>query len=322
VGLDVQYLDLMKARMHGRGLVVRGGRIAYAWGDVQSRGDVWSACKPVMTHFLFTALQEGRISSLDERAYLYEARLGDINAGLDYKDRMISLRHLANQISCYGVVEQPGSAFDYDDWQMALFIDILFLRIFDLPYEQWDTSILHPKLTDILQCQDDPTLLAYGPAYRQGRLGISLRDFARFGLMYLNQGNWVGRQVLDERYAHLAVTRPVPNEVPRAGFVTAEMIPGQRSLGSERIPDNQGEHFGSYSWCWWINGIDARGSRFLSEAPNDTFCALGDENDRRGMAIIPSKDIVFAWNDTALDVYPVSPRPLNECLRLLMAAAG
>jgi hypothetical protein len=267
-------------------------------------------------------LQGGRIPSLDEPAISYEPRLGDINATLAHKDVKITLRHLANQVSCYGLMEPPGSAFDYNDWQMALFIDILFLRIFDTPYERWDADVLRPMLTDLLQCEDDPTLLTFGPNFRQGRLGMSLRDFARFGLLYLTHGNWDGRQILDAKYARQAITEPIPNHVPRAGFVAAEMIDGQRSLGSEQVPDNQNEHCGSYSWCWWLNGLDAHGARFLSEAPADAFCALGDDNDRRGLAVIPSKDIVFSWNDTALDVYPVEPRPLNECLRLLIAAAG
>ena len=205
---------------------------------------------------------------------------------------------------------------------MALFIDVLFLRIFNVPYEEWDTGVLGPKLSDPLQCEDAPTLLTYGPDFRQGRVAMSLRDFARFGLLYMSGGNWNGHQVLDEAYVRQAISEPVSNDVPRAGYEASEMIAGQRSLGSERIPDNQNDHEGSYSWCWWINGVDRNGRRFLSEAPDDAYFALGDDNDRRGMGVIPSADIVFTWNDTGLDVYPVEPRPLNECIRLLMASVG
>jgi CubicO group peptidase (beta-lactamase class C family) len=322
MGLDSRPLDVLRDRMQGRGCIVRHGRVAYSWGDVQSRADVWSACKPVVTHFLFDALMEGLIPGLDELAATYESRLLSLNASLDYKDRKITLAHMGNQISCYGVEEAPGSAFDYNDWQMALFIDILFLRIYGAAYEAWDSEILHPKLTDRIRCQDNPTLLTYGPRFRQGRLAMSLRDFARFGLLYMHSGEWNGTQVIDRSLAEMAVTSPLPVDLPRAGVVAAEMIPGQRSLGSEQVPDNQNDHYGSYSWCWWINGTDASGTRFLGNAPPGAYCALGDDNDRRGMAVIPEHGIVFTWNDTGLDVYPADPRPLDECMRLLMEAIG
>lgn len=320
LGFDSRPLDELRDRMQGRGCVVRHGRIAYSWGDIESRVDVWSACKPVVTHFLLNALMEGLIPSLDEHAARYEPRLADLNAGLGYKDREILLSHMGNQISCYGVEEAPGSAFDYNDWQMALLIDIIFLKIYTAPYESWDDEVLHRRLTDRLQCQDNPTLINYGPHFRQGRLGMSLRDFARFGLLYLHSGNWNGAQIIDRQLALMAITQPLPVTLPRAGFTAAEMIPGQRSLGSERLPDNQDEHYGSYSWCWWINGTDALGNMFLSNAPPGTFCALGDDNERRGMAVIPELDTVFTWNDTALDVYPEQPRPLDECMSLLTSA--
>ena len=320
LGFDSRPLDELRDRMQGRGCVVRHGRIAYSWGDIESRADVWSACKPVVTHFLLNALMEGLIPSLDEHAAQYEPRLADLNARLGYKDREIRLSHMGNQISCYGVEEAPGSAFDYNDWQMALLIDIIFLKIYSAPYESWDDEVLHRRLTGRLQCQDNPTLINYGPQFRQGRLGMSLRDFARFGLLYLHSGNWNGAQIIDRQLALMAITQPLPATLPRAGFTAAEMIPGQRSLGSERLPDNQSEHYGSYSWCWWINGTDTLGNMFLTNAPPGTFCALGDDNERRGMAVIPELDIVFTWNDTALDVYPEQPRPLDECMRLLASA--
>jgi hypothetical protein len=320
VGLDVRGLDLLRDQMQGRGCLVRHGKLVYTWGDAQARGDAFSAAKPVVAHFLLSALEQGRIASLDERAVTYEPRLADLNASLGYKDRFMTLRHMGNQVSCYGVAEWPGTAYNYNDWQMALLIDILFQRIYGLGYDHWDRSLLYPLLTDRLGCQDSPTLLNYGPDRAQGRLGISPRDFARFGLLYLNKGHWADEQVIGEKYARIALSEPVPNSIPRAGMEPAEVIKGQRTLGSERFPDNQTEHFGSYSWCWWLNGTDIDGVRYFTEAPTDTFCALGDTNGRRGMAVIPSLGVIISWNDTVLDTYPAQPHPLNACFRHLMAA--
>ena len=36
-----------------------------------------------------------------------------------FKDRNITWRHMANQVSCYEIGAKPGTAFDYNDWQMV-----------------------------------------------------------------------------------------------------------------------------------------------------------------------------------------------------------
>ncbi|MHC4331263.1 MAG: hypothetical protein ACYSWW_24425 [Planctomycetota bacterium] len=84
----------------GFGCVVRHGYMVYTWGDASRRKDVASAAKPLYSHFLFKAVEDDRISSLDERASKWEPRLNQINKNLGHKDRNITWRHFANQISC------------------------------------------------------------------------------------------------------------------------------------------------------------------------------------------------------------------------------
>ncbi|MHC4682514.1 MAG: serine hydrolase domain-containing protein [Planctomycetota bacterium] len=248
VGLDVGTLRELAEYAGGSGCVVRHGYMVYAWGDATRRRDVASAAKPVYSHFLFKALEEGKISSLDEHANKWESRLNEINKDLGYKDRGITWRHFANQISCYGLAEPPGTAYAYNDWQMALFWDTLFEKVYGAGYETVDAEVLHPMLTDLLQCQDNPTFMAFGVRDRPGRLGISPRDFARFGLLYLRKGKWKDEQLINPEHATMAVTSPLPNSIPRAGDQAAEMIPQQRSIGSKNIPDNQCDHAGRYVW--------------------------------------------------------------------------
>jgi hypothetical protein len=56
------------------------------WGDVSRRADVASACKPFFSHFLFRAVEDGKIESVDERAVRWEPRLKQINRELGFKD--------------------------------------------------------------------------------------------------------------------------------------------------------------------------------------------------------------------------------------------
>lgn len=319
-GLDRASLDAMAEYMGGRGCVVRGGCMVYTWGDVSLADDVASACKPWVTHFLFRAVGENLLPSLDAKVVEYAPRLAELNAGLDHKDRGITFAHMANQISCYGVREAPGTAFDYNDFQLALYFDTLFLRVYRVTYETLDTEVLHKRLTDALKCQDNPTFFAFDRDDRAGRLAVSPRDFARFGLLYLHEGKWNGNQLISREHARMAVSSPVSNDIPRTKGEEAQMCEGQRTLGSQRVPDNQTDHHGSYSWNWWTNGVDRDGKRRWPDAPSDVFAALGHRNGMRGMAVFPSLDLIVSYNDSAIGDMNDDENPLNNGFRLLLAA--
>lgn len=316
VGLDPAVLDAARDYIGGRGCVVRHGYMAYTWGSQSQRQDIASACKPWISTFLFKAVETGRLSSVDDLVVNWEQCLTGINPGLGYKDRNITFRHMANQISCYGVREAPGTAFDYNDWQMALFWDTLFLKVYGATYNNVDATVYHPMLTDLLQCEDNPTMMFLPD--RAGRIGISVRDFARFGLLYLHKGNWKGTQIVSEAHATMAVTSPLPLSIPRTTAVPAEMCAGARSIGSTVIPDNQNDHEGSYSWLWWVNGVGRTGQRRFPDCPLDTYGAFGHGNGQRAVVVIPSLDMVISWNDTTLGSKPGNP---GEAIKRVAAAA-
>jgi hypothetical protein len=317
VGLDAGKLAELAEYAGGSGCIVRQGYMVFTWGDATRRRDVASAAKPFYSHFLFKALEDGKISSFDEHADKWEPRLSQINEDLGYKDRGITWRHFANQISCYGLTEAPGTAFAYNDWQMALFWDTLFQKVYGAGCETVDAEVLHPMLTDLLQCQDNPTFMAFGVKDRPGRLGISPRDFARFGLLYLREGRWKDQQLISREHATMAVTSSLPNSIPRAGNKAADMIPGQRSIGSKNIPDNQCDHVGSYSWLWWTNGIGRDGTRHWPDVAADTYGCFG-HGGLRAMVVLPTLDMIVSWNDTKIR----GAQKENHALGLLVEAAS
>jgi len=312
VALEAGALDAFRGSVGGRGCVVRYGRMAYAWGDTAKRADIASAVKPLYTHFLFRAIQDGRIASLDDRVDTTELRLRALNPDLGGKDGEITWRHLASQTSCYGVQERPGEAFDYSDFNMALFFDTLFFPAFNVAPHELDREVLHARLTDRIECQDDPTFFAFQSPERSGRMAISVRDHARIGLLYLRQGRWGTRTILPLTDVQAATTSPLPASLPRTKGEPARMIPGQRSLGGG---SNQTDHFGSYSFAWWTNGVDRDGRRHWPDAPHDAYAALG-HGGRRALVVIPSLDLVAAWNDAGVE----GREALNEALKRLAAA--
>ncbi len=177
-----------------------------------------------------------------------------------------------------------------------------------------DAEVLRPLLADPIRCEDAPTLMAFGTENRPGRLALSPRDFARFGLLYLRGGEWDGKRLLREDHVRLVTSTPLPNSVPRTAGKDAEMIPGQRSLGGGK---NQTDHLGSYSFAWWTNGVDREGKRHWPDAPEDAFGAFG-HGGIRAMVVIPSLDLIASWNDTTIN----SRERENRALSLLARSAA
>ncbi len=93
------------------------------------------------------------------------------------------------------------------------------------------------------------------------------RDWARFGLLYLNDGVWNGERLLPE------------------GWVSWTASPS----GIHNIEDFNGE----YGAFWWVNTTGGRGSpawRNLPDVPPDCFSCRG--LDGQYIFVIPSKDLV------------------------------
>jgi len=312
-GLDERRLQAFRDHVGGRGCVARGGFMVFTWGDQERSSDVASAVKPWFTHFLFQAVAERKIAGLDEPVARFEPRLEGLNSALGFKDRSMTFRHLASQTSCYGVEEKPGAAYDYSDFNMALFFDTLFLKVYGATIETVDAAVLRPRLTDLIGCEDRPSFLAFGAENRPGRLAISVRDFARFGLLYLHRGEWNGTRIFSEFNAATAVGSPLPASLPRTAGKKAEMIAGQRSIGGG---NNQTDHKGSYSLAWWTNGVDREGKRHWPGAPEDAFGAIG-HGGMRAMVVIRSLDLIASWNDSPNE----TPEKEAEAMRLLSECA-
>jgi len=273
----------------------------------------------VHAHLVYMAIAEELIPDLDTPVSDSEPRLLALNAALDHKDAGMTWRQLIKQTACYGVSEKPGTAFNYSDYQSALLIDTLVFQVYGTGYYDADRKILYPGLAERIQCEDTPTMNS--ERSHPGRLRISARDFARFGLLYLAGGWWRGREVLSPEFAANAWSRPHPSALDRTEQIEAEMLPRQRSLGSG---PNQEPHMNSFSYAWWVNGVEDDGQRVLPDVPADAFLAEGHAG-HDALAIIPSLDLIVCW----LDAFPKTfagryhydgHRRVNDAIRRLLAA--
>jgi len=316
VGLSLAKLDELRDWVGGRGCVVRHGYMVYAWGDQARSGDVASAMKPVVSTLLFLAIQEGKLKSADDPVSDFEPRLKEINHG---KDAAITWRHLASQTSGYGLTELPGQAYSYNDYALALYYDTLTQKVFRTN----GTALLERYLAEPLQFEDDCTFEAFGPGNRPGRLAVSVRDFARFGLLYLRNGRWRHQQLIRPELIQTAISSPIPADLPLTRGQDAEMLPGQRSLGGKKNITPIGPGF--YSFNWWLNRTNRLGQRLYVDAPPDTFIA-GGHGGKRMLWVIPSLDLLVSWNDSPIDDHDRSPgnadTRINQAALLIREAAS
>ena len=304
LGLSQEKLDALRDLVGGRGCVVRHRYIAYTWGDQKKSADVASAMKPVISTLMLMAVQDGKIAGTDEPVARFDPRLNTLNGG---KGGAITWRHLANQTSGYGLDERPGEAWAYNDFALALYYDTLMAKVYCQP----GTEVLQERLAAPLQFEDHVTFEAFGPDNRKGRLGVSVRDFARFGLLWLRGGRWGDKRLLDEKFVRLALDSPVQPDLPRTAGKDAAMLPGQRSIGGTRDITPVGP--GYYTFNWWANGTDGKGRRLFVDAPPDTFVASG-HGGPRCLWIVPSLDLIVCWNDSAIEDHDASPgNPHTKC---------
>lgn len=93
-----------------------------------------------------------------------------------------------------------------------------------------------------------------------GGIHTSSRELARFGHLFLNKGNWNGRQLVSASWVEQATSVQVPASVP-----------------NDDLPRSRGA--GVYGYNWWVNGVQPNGQRLWPGAPPRTFYANGLHNN-------------------------------------------
>jgi len=295
LGLSKDKLDALRTLAGGRGCVVRNGLLAYAWGDVTKSAEVASAGDPVLSTLLLMAVDEGRLPGVDARVSAVEPRLNGKDAGITW-------RQLADQLSGYGLEEAPGAAYSRNERALALYFDALTRKVF----RGTGTEALKGRLGDVLRFQDPYSFEAAGAEGRSGRLSISPRDFARFGLLILRGGAWGDRQVVSAPLTYLSISAPVPADIPASSGKGGSAVgPGLLSFG------------------WWVNGMDEGRRQLLVDGPGDLVAALG-QGGRQALWILPSLDLVVSWSGGEIDDLDRSPgnrdAALNRAVRMMVGS--
>ena len=306
VGLDKAMLNQFVLLAGTRGVIVKDGYMIKTWGWQRGKFAWGSAKKPLLSTLLFFAVEEGRLSSVDDR-------LGDWGWQLAPDDQAMTFRHLANNVSGYARAEGPGMAWAYNDFGVSLYQNTLFTRIF--ASSDADAVARHPTRLGPLQFEDGSIFT--DTERKRFVLQTTLRDFARIGWFWLNKGNWQGKQILPQHYFDTYMQPGVPGDLPRTAAAATDYLGvGSAGGGSDHVSFGPGV----YGFNWWFNANVGRSTtRLWPDAPADTFQANGHFNGEV-LTVIPSLGIVAAWKGE-----PSNPetafQQMNTTLKALAEAA-
>lgn len=251
-------------------LVLKDGRIAhetYRKGTSENTRFVsWSVAKSVTSTLVGIALQDGAITSLAHEAQRYvpelaasgygQASLRDIlqmSSGVRFIEDYDSIDSLEGQSWLAGVVEQrlpfnettlwfdehlhePGTHFYYASMEPQVSAWVV-RRTMGRPLAEIVSERIWSKIGaehDASWMLDRPGGMEIGGCC----INATLRDFGRFGQLFLDEGRVGNEQVLPAAWVR-AATRPDPERsFLHPGAITGEGFAGSLGLG--------------YQYNWWL----------------------------------------------------------------------
>ena len=279
-------------------MVVHDGRIVLSWGDVARTVNVRSFTISLVSALYGIGIDEGGI---DLNRTLADLGIHDNEPRLTVSERDATIRDLLMSRSgiYHGAISQgsrrvagrpprgshaPGEVWFYNDWGFNALGTIYTRLMRESIFEAFDNRIARAIGMQDFQPERDGHFfydsVSMHPAFV---MILSARDLARFGLLYMNDGMWTGKQVI------------------RSGWVkesTRRWSDAENGLG--------------YGYMWWelpaALGLGGSG-----------FAAWG--NRGQAVAVIPSRRLVVAQTADRTDgLVEISSSDFVDLLRLIVDA--
>ncbi|MEG9328750.1 serine hydrolase [Salinimicrobium catena] len=267
-----QILGPTKRRGGPAGIILKNGYIIGEWGDTERVDMTFSVTKSFLSTTALLAMQQGLIYGVDEKVekYVWDDTFegehnsqitwkhllqqtsdwsGQLWGGFDWADRPPSDKTIDEWRA--RKLNAPGSFFKYNDVRVNVLAYSL-LNVFRKPLPQ----VLKERIMDPIDASTTWRWYGYenswvtldglkmqsvsGGGHSGGGMFINTKDMAHFGLLFLNNGNWNGKQLLSEELIEEAVE-----------------------------PANANPNYG---YMWWLN---KKGPRYWENIPDHVFYAAG-----------------------------------------------
>lgn len=256
-----------KKRGGPAGLIIKNGYIIGEWGEVEQVDMTFSVTKSYLSTVAGLAIDEGLIGDVHDKVYEY---VWDGTFDGDH-NQTIEWHHLLNQSSAWrgeflGLkdwADRPPREGGIDDWSLeppvkpGTVMEYNDVRVNVLAYSLlhvWRKPlpmVLKEKVMDPIGASTTWRWFGYdhawttidgvkvktvtGGGHSGGGIFINTLDHARFGLLFLNNGNWADKQIISENWVK-TVQQP--------------------SKAME-----------SYGYMWWLN----RGPRKWEQVENENI---------------------------------------------------
>ncbi|UJH68707.1 serine hydrolase domain-containing protein [Allomuricauda sp. SCSIO 65647] len=268
-----EILGPTKKRGGPAGMILKDGYLVTSWGDTKRVDMTFSVTKSFLSTVAGLAVDAGLIVDVDDKVsnYVWDGTFdGDHNG-------KISWQHLLQQNSdwsgeLWGLkdwADRPPREGGLDDWKFrklnepGTVMEYNDVRVNVLAYsltQVWRMPLplaLKEKLMDKVGASTTWRWYGYdhawttidglkmqsvtGGGHSGAGLFINTEDMARFGLLFLNGGEWKGQQLLSKEWIELATTPSTPNV--------------------------------NYGYMWWLNKKE--GNRHWEGVPEHVFYAAG-----------------------------------------------
>jgi len=254
------------------GMILKNGYVVAKWGDLKKVDMTFSVTKSYLSTIAGLAVDDGLITSVDDAVKNYvwnDTFKGAHNSKINWD-------HLLTQSSDWsgtlwgghdwadrpprngGIddwknrkLNEPGTVFEYNDVRVNLLAYSL-LQVYRKPVPQ----ILKEKIMDPIGASTTWRWFGYdnawvnvdgikmqsvtGGGHSGGGLFINTEDHARFGLLFLNDGKWKGKQLISSSWIEKAI------------------VPSKANV--------------NYGYMWWLN---KKGPRHWEGVSEDIYYAAG-----------------------------------------------
>lgn len=279
-------------------MVVQDGKVIAGWGDVSRKVNAASVRKSLLDALYGIAVAEGRI---DLRSTLAELGIDDKPPALTDAEKQATVRDLLMARS--GVYHpaahetgdmrrtrpkrgshMPGSFWWYNNWDFNALGTIYRERTGADIFESFAQRIAGPIGMEDFSVRDGRYATERQSEHPAHLFRISARDAARFGQLFLDGGQWGGRQI-----------------IPAAWVKESTTAHSQTNRGSM-----------GYGYLWWTLNPDMLGQG----------AALASGYGGQAIAIVPSKRLVVVQTvDLAQNPRGVRTSHFVKLLRQIVAAA-
>ena len=276
-------------------MIVYRGAVVAAWGDVDRRYMCHSVRKSFLSGLIGAHVDAGHI---DLDLTLDELGIDDIEDGLTETEKsatifdLIRARSGVFRLAAYEPPQNPkpqrhayapGEHFCYNNWDFnslcTIFEQLTETKIF----EEFERVFAQPLGMQDYRARDGyyhyELEKSEHPAYP---FRMSARDMARYGLLYLNEGNWDGQRILSEEW------------VAASRFRHSE-------LGETR----------GYGYMWWIDGS-------APQCEHGAYSARGVGNQM--IQVLPGAEMVLVNRTDTFQGHRVRDQHLDELGRKVLAA--